>query len=257
MKMKRIGILLMGLFVLPALCKAGTTDMLDSLKTIADKAFAEEKYDRAAELYNQIADSVASVSVCYNLGCTYYRLDDMAHSVLWFERALKLNPADEDIEANLQLAREKTIDRITAKHNFVVLDIFYRMTSMLSLNQWTWACITLFILALVMLGVFLIADRVTLRKSGFFASVLFLLLCILGNVCALYQKHESSRHDAGIVMSSVVTVKSTPSEGGNDLFLLHEGTRVEIRDSSLKDWAEIEIADGKVGWIQKKHFVII
>ncbi|MGN0232914.1 MAG: tetratricopeptide repeat protein [Bacteroidaceae bacterium] len=255
--MRKIGIFLMGLLMLPTFCKAGNADTLDSLKAQADKAFAEEKYEQAAVLYNQIADSVVSVNVCYNLGCTYYRLDDMAKSVLWFERALKLNPADEDIEANLQLAREKTIDRITAKHNFVVLDIFYRMTSMLSLSQWTWACLTLFVLTLVMLALFLLADRISLRKSGFFASIFFLLLCILGNVCALYQQHESSRHDAGIVMSSVVTVKSTPSEGGNDLFLLHEGTRIEIRDNSLNDWAEIEIADGKVGWIQKKHFVII
>ena len=79
----------------------------------------------------------------------------------------------------------------------------------------------------------------------------------MGNACALYQRHEANRHDAGVVMSSMVTVKSTPSDSGNDLFILHEGTRVEIRDGSLKDWAEIEIADGKVGWIEKKHFEII
>ena len=257
MSMKRIGLLLVGLLMLPTLCQAGNSDCLDSLKTQADKAFAAEQYEQAAKLYHQIADSVASVNVYCNLGCTYYRMDDMAQSVLWFERALKLNPADDDIEANLQLAREKTIDRITAKHDFVVLDIFHRLTSLLSLSQWTWTCITLFVLSLLMLILFLVADRISLRKCGFFASIFFLLLCILGNVCALYQQHEMSQHNAGIVMSSVVTVKSTPSEGGNDLFLLHEGTRVEIRDNSLKDWAEIEIADGKVGWIQKKHFVII
>ena len=135
--------------MLPTLCQAGNSDCLDSLKTQADKAFAAEQYEQAAKLYHQIADSVASVSVYYNLGCTYYRMDDMAQSVLWFERALKLNPADDDIEANLQLAREKTIDRITAKHDFVVLDIFHRLTSLLSLNQWTWTCITLFVLSLL------------------------------------------------------------------------------------------------------------
>ena len=146
--MRKIGIFLLGLLMLPTLCMADETAALDSLKAQADKAFAQEKYEQAAEIYTRIADSVTSVSVCYNLGCTYYRLDSMAQSVLWFERALKLNPADENIECNLRLAREKTIDRITAKHSFVVIDIFRRMASMLSMNQWTWTCLTLFILAI-------------------------------------------------------------------------------------------------------------
>ena len=255
--MRKIGLLVLGMLMSPTLCTAAGTATLDSLKAQADKAFAEEKYEQAAETYTRVADSVASVSVYYNLGCTYYRMDDMAKSVLWFERAHKLDPADDDIESNLQLAREKTIDRITAKHSFVVLDIFQHMASMLNLGAWTWTCLTLFILAMVAAALFLIADGMRVRKCGFFASVLCLLLCVLGNICAIYQKREANRHDAGVIMSSVVTVKSTPSEGGNDLFLLHEGTRVEIRDGSLKDWAEIEIADGKVGWLQKKHFVII
>lgn len=255
--MRKIGIFLLGLLMLPTLCMADETAALDSLKAQADKAFAQEKYEQATEIYTRIADSVTSVSVCYNLGCTYYRLDSMAQSVLWFERALKLNPADENIECNLRLAREKTIDRITAKHSFVVIDIFHRMACMLSMNQWTWTCLTLFILAIAAMGMFLIAGSITLRKTGFFTSVFLLLLCVVGNACALYQRHEANRHDAGVVMSSMVTVKSTPSDSGNDIFILHEGTRVEIRDGSLKDWAEIEIADGKVGWIEKKHFEII
>ncbi len=255
--MRKIGLLLLGLLILPALCKAAEQVSPDSLKAQADKAFSEEKYEEAAKLYHRIADSVASVNVYYNLGCTYYRLDDMAHSVLWFERALKLDPADEDIEANLLLAREKTIDRIASKHNFVMLDIFHRVANTLNMNQWAWTCLGFFVFTLMALALFLLSSRISVRKGGFFASILFLLLCIMGNVCALYQKHAGNNHDAGVIMTSVVTVKSTPSEGGNDLFLLHEGTRIEIRDGSLKDWAEIKIADGKVGWIQKKHFVII
>lgn len=255
--MKKIIMLCLGLLLLPALCAAAGTARLDSLKAQADEAYARERYEQAAGLYSRVADSVASASVYYNLGCAYYRMDQMAQSVLWLERALKLSPADEDIEANLQLAREKTIDRITAKHDFVMLDLLHRMASLLNLGQWAWTCLALFILALLALALFFTGSSVPMRKGGFFASITLLLLCILGNACALYQRYEAGRHDAGVVMAPVVTVKSTPSDSGNDLFLLHEGTRVEIRDSSLKDWAEIEIADGKVGWIEKKHFVVI
>lgn len=255
--MKKITLLMMWLMMLPALSQAAGTLEPDSIKAQADKAFAEERYEEAAKLYQHIADSVASVSVYYNLGCTYYRMDDMAHSVLWLERAHKLDPADEDIEANLMLAREKTIDRITAKHDFVLLDITRRLADTLNSGQWAWTCLGLFVLAMMAMALFVLSDRVAVRKASFLGSIVLLLLCAAGNGCAAFQKHEASQHNAGVIMTSVVTVKSTPSDSGNDLFLLHEGTRVEIRDGSLKDWAEIEIADGKVGWVQKKHFVII
>ena len=247
---------LLGL-LLPALCGARGTAALDSMKAQADEAYAGKRYEQAARLYARVAGSVESASVCYNLGCAYYRMDSMAQSVLWFERALKPDPADEDTRANLQLARGKTIDRINAKHDFVMVTLLRRAAGMLNLSQWAWACLTLFTLAMLALAAFLRGGSVPVRKGGFFASAILLLLCLLGNACALYHRHEAGRHDAAIVVSPVVTVKSTPSGSGNDLFLMHEGTRVESRENSIRDWAEIEIADGKVGWIEKKHFTVI
>ena len=58
-------------------------------------------------------------------------------------------------------------------------------------------------------------------------------------------------------MSSSVVVKSTPNESGTDLFVLHEGTRVEIIDDSMKEWKEIRLADGKVGWMPAEAMEVI
>lgn len=228
-----------------------------NVKTLADSAYINEKFKEAVKLYSNIEDKERSLEVCYNLGCCYYRLDNMAKSILWFERALVLNPGDNDVRANLELARTKTIDKIIPQHEFILLSAFNTMVNVMSLQAWSYVSIALFILFLVFLALFFFSHTLVLRKTGFFLSILMLLLSIMGNVCAFQQKSMAMNRNKGIIMSPAVTVKSTPSESGNDLFVIHEGTRVEVTDNSLKEWCEVKIADGKIGWIQKKTFELI
>ena len=80
------------------------------MKTLADSAYVQGDYEKAVNLYGKLVKQNPNAEVFYNLGCAYYRLDDIAHSVLWFERALKLDPSNKDVLFNLELARTKTID---------------------------------------------------------------------------------------------------------------------------------------------------
>ena len=114
-----------------------------------------------------------------------------------------------------------------------------------------------FALMLVCLLVFWASGSVNIRKLTFSSAVILLLFAILSNVCAMQQRNFKQTHTSGIITTPAVTVKSTPADNGNDLFVLHEGSKVEILDSSLKEWCEVSIADGKVGWIPKKTFDLI
>ena len=60
-----------------------------------------------------------------------------------------------------------------------------------------------------------------------------------------------------VIIQSAVPVKSTPAQGGTDLFILHEGTKVNITDDSMDNWKEIRVADGKEGWVQADQIEII
>lgn len=230
---------------------------LAEMKIQADSAYARADYETAVKLYGKLAKQNATSDVCYNLGCAYYRLDDMAHSVLWFERALKLDPSDKDILTNLEMARTKTIDKIIPQHEFILFTYFRAMTNWFSLRTWTIIALLSFVFVLVLLLLFWASDSIFARKCAFSSAVLLLLVCILSNVCALQQRNFKQTHTSGIIISPAVTVKSTPADNGNDLFVLHEGSKVEILDSSLKEWCEVSIADGKVGWIPKKSFDLI
>ncbi len=227
------------------------------MKSRADSLYSKEEYSEAAALYTELADQIQSADLCYNLGCCYYRMDDMAHSVLWFERAALLAPGDKDIRFNLELARSKTIDRITPRHEMFFVSLFRSMTQMFSLGQWSVICISLFVLALLAFALFLYSSRNVLRQTGFYAAVVLMILVVLGNVCAYQQRRFAQERGSAIIVATSVTVRSTPSQSGNELFVLHEGTRVEIRDNSMKEWCEVQIADGKVGWLERRDMEII
>lgn len=241
------------------LCVATSTfaNDLATLKTEADSAFARENYTEAAKLYEQITKEISHADVFYNLGCTYYRLDDMAHAVLNFERAFLLDPGNENIRFNLNMARSKTVDRITPRHEIFFVTLYRNITNAFNLQQWATICIALFIVSLIALGLFLLSNNYNIRKYSFYCMLSFFLLTIFCNLCAYNQRQFVENRTSAIIMSTSVTVKSTPSESGNELFVLHEGTRVEITDNEMKEWCEIQIADGKVGWIPRSVIEII
>ena len=228
---------------------------LQSIKAEADSAYVDENYDRAVELYLQLAQKNAKdAHLCYNLGCAYYRLDSIAKSILWFERAALIEPDDDEITYNLDMVRTKTIDRFIPLHEMFFARVYRSVVNTFSSYKWACLGISFFVIFLFALGLYLFTSRMVLRKTGFFSAVLFVVLTIMANVFAYQQLKYAESSMKGVIMDTSVTVKSTPSESGNDLFVIHEGTCVEIQDDSMKEWAQVRLSDGKMGWIEKKTF---
>lgn len=256
--MKYISNILMLLFLLvapmPILAADATPMVADELKARADSAYSAEDFDTARDMYLQLARQGESAAVYYNLGSTYYRLDSMAKAVLWFERAAKLDPSDDDIRFNLAMARNKTVDRIIPRHEMFFVSVWKSLMHSQSVSEWAYCAVGAFALALLLAGLYIYSSRVGLRKVGFFGAILAILACVVFNIMAYGLRQYNSVHTAGIIMDPAVTVRSTPTKSGTDLFVIHEGTRVEIRDNSMRDWTEIQIADGKVGWIERSVY---
>lgn len=226
----------------------------NELKELADSAYASEDFETARQMYLQLAYQGENAAIYYNLGCTYYRLDSMAKAVLWFERAAQLDPSDDDIRFNLAMARNKTVDRIIPRHEMFFVSAWKTLMHSQSVSEWACCAISSFVLALLLVGLYIYSSRVGLRKVGFFGAILATISCVVFNVMAYNLRQYNNTHTAGIIMEPAVTVRSTPTKSGTDLFVIHEGTRVEIRDNSMRDWVEIQIADGKVGWIERSVY---
>lgn len=242
---------------MPSMAMDMSKDSVDLLKMQADSAYANEDFENAERIYLQLAEQGESAVICYNLGCTYYRQDNIAKAVLWFERAAQLDPSDDDIRFNLAMARGKTIDRIIPRHEMFFVSAWKTLMHSQSVTEWAYWAIGAFVMFLLLVALYIYCSAVYLRKVGFFGAIIAVLMCVLFNILASSLRNYNNTHTAGIIMEPAVTVRSTPTKSGTDLFVVHEGTRVEIKDNSMRDWAEIQIADGKVGWIEKSMYEAI
>ncbi len=251
MKHKIFLSLLIGLLAVTTRVSALDTD---SLKVAADSSYVQGNFDVAVKQYARLDPTAV---VCYNMGNCYYRLDDMARAILWYERAAQLDPSDKDIRQNLEMARTKTIDKVIPKHEFFLFSWWRSLVNVLNQDEWGGLSLACFALLLVALGLGLFLRDERWRRLSLALSALFLALTVVGNVCAFSQRSLADAHTGAIVMAPSAVVKSTPSPSGSDLFVLHEGTKVIITDNTLRDWCEVELADGKVGWIDTKSIETI
>ncbi len=219
-------------------------------KQNADDEYAKGNYQQAIKDYQEILKTGVSSEIYYNLGNAYYRTDNITQALLAYERALQLSPGDNDIRFNLQYARSKTIDKITPETEMFFVTWYNSLVNFTSVDRWANTAIVSIVMALLLILVFLFAPQMWARKSGFYGSAVFLLLFAFANLFAFQQKHELETKQGAIVIAPTVNVKKTPAASGTDIFVIHEGTRVDITDRGMKQWRGIKLADGREGWLK-------
>ena len=219
-------------------------------KQNADDEYAKGNYQQAIKDYQEILKAGVSSEIYYNLGNAYYRTDNITQALLAYERALQLSPGDNDIRFNLQYARSKTIDKITPETEMFFVTWYNSLVNFTSVDRWAKTAIVSIVMALLLILVFLFAPQMWARKSGFYGSAVFLLLFAFANLFAFQQKHELETKQGAIVIAPTVNVKKTPAASGTDVFVIHEGTRVDITDRGMKQWRGIKLADGREGWLK-------
>lgn len=226
-------------------------------KAMADSAYVRQQYQQAIADYEALLKKGVSADIYYNLGNAYYRTDNITRAVLNYERALLLSPGDRDIRFNLQLARSKTIDKITPESEMFFVTWYRSLVNIMSVDGWAMMSLVALAIAIVLALCYLFTGRVWMQKTGFFGAFFMIVIFALSNLFAWQQKDQLVNRTGAIVISPAAAVKSTPANGGTDLFIIHEGTKVEITDSSMKEWKEVRIADGKEGWIKTSMIEMI
>ena len=224
-------------------------------------ATAEQQYDKASKLYksgnyaeasmqyqNLVNDGKRSTALFFNLGNCYYKTGDYAKAILNYERAKKIAPADEDIEYNLKLANAKASDKIDP-----IPQLFYEkwwsiFITTFSPTEWSaFAIITLWIAVGIFL-IYLFAKTVEKKKKSFYASAIIFCLSLCLFIVARSANQLIYNYSFAIIMDSSAYAKSAPDEKGTNLFLLHNGTKVEVIEEQ-EGWKKIKIANGNTGWM--------
>ncbi len=231
----------------------------EAIKTfhLANIAYQKLDYEKSINLYEQlIKNKTISEEVFFNLGNSYFKAGNFAKAILNYERAKKLDPDDDDTNFNLKIASLKVVDKIES-----IPQIFYKrwinqFSVLLPADTFSIVLIVMIWLFFASAAFYISSSTVTGKKISFILIVVFLFLTGLSGVMAV-RSHAIARIDKqSIIMSTSVYVKSSPDEKGNDLFILHEGTKIDVLDQ-IDNWRKIRIANGSVGWMKSDDMEII
>lgn len=215
----------------------------------ANENYTKEQFKQAIDGYNQILmTNMESPEVYFNLGNAYYKTGQYTLAILNYERAKLLAPDDEDISFNLQVANQKVVDSIQELPGIFIVRWWNSLINSQTTDTWAVLSIISFVLFLTMLGFYFFAKTSEVKRITFWSGCFLIVFTIFSWSFAAKQKSRLVNHTEAIVMQPTVTVKSSPSEKGTNLFVVHEGLKVKITDK-LGDWVEIRLADGNKGWL--------
>ena len=233
--------------IMPSLILAGTRDEVFSK---ANTYYQAKDYDNALKTYQQLLSKEnPSAELLYNIGNCYFKTGNLGKSVLYYERALKLNPDDEDIGFNLRIANLKTVDKIEPVPPIIYKRWIKSVSEALTMSQWSVAVILWVWLMFVSWSFYLFANSVNGKKTGFVLASIASAFCLISFLFLNENYRIQNRQEYSVVMAASSYVKSAPDERGNDQFILHEGTKVEVLDE-LGSWKKIRLANGSVGWLK-------
>ncbi|MCF0173160.1 MAG: BatD family protein, partial [Bacteroidales bacterium] len=236
---------------------AATAGSADGQWEEAAAFYSEGNYQSALDIYKTIEEQgLCSDRLFYNMGNAYYKMGNLSGAILYYNKSLKLNPANADARFNLGIASESVLDRIDEVPEFVLKTVVRNIKYLMSSDGWAWTMLALLLVtALCVLG-FRFFNALGLRKVSFITGCITLLMAVASLGFSLSERADIRSEDGAVVMTPVSSVKSSPAEDGKSLFIIHEGTRVEILDR-LGNWSKVEIADGRQGWMASGDLEII
>lgn len=250
--------LIAALLMLPAFSLSAASEEDESLWESGAAAYAEGNWEGAIEAWSAIdAEGMEAPELYYNLGNAWFKAEDYAHAILYYERALKLDPSYSDARFNLEFANECIQDRIEKVPEFFLKTWTRKASYMLSSDSW--AVLFFILLAIAAAGVllFLLSGENSRRRMGFFGFIAALLLAVICLLFSVSQRAGYYKADSAIITAPVTSVKSSPgAESVKDLFILHEGTKVKVMDT-VGEWFNIELSDGRQGWIKSSDLEVV
>ncbi len=230
---------------------------VDAKLQAANSLYQQKKYVEAVAAYKSILGTQnESASIYFNMGNAYFKMGQWGYAILYFEKAHKLDPRDEDIRHNLLVAKSRTADKIEVVPQLFLYKWADAVSAMYSADGWMkFAIFMSFIFGGLFIG-FLLSRDMRVKRYLLFTSAPFFILLLFGVFMTFARYNAEKPRDYAVIVIPVSGVKNSPEEGVKDAFVVHEGLKVRIEDGVDK-WYRIHLEDGKVGWVLKAHVELI
>lgn len=237
------------LYTILAILITSTVFAQSDLMQKGNDYYSKDQFKQAIDVYNQILmTNVESPELYFNLGNAYYKSKQYTQAILNFERAKLLSPDDEDINFNLQIANQHVVDSIQELPGIFIVRWWNSLINSQTTDTWAVISIISFLLFLTLAGLYFFARTGDIRRISFWTACLLITFSLFSWSFAAKQKSRLVGHNYAIVIQPTVTIKSSPSEKGTNLFVIHEGLKVRITDK-LDGWLEVRLSDGNKGWL--------
>ncbi len=253
LKMRALLLLIFALAVaFPHLALAGEQSAkakAEALMAEGNKDYQSQKYDSAVTAYHKVLDlGYIGTSVYYNIGDAYYREGKLGYAILYYEKALKLSPGDNDVIHNLEIANARTIDKVNTLPPFFLFQWWESFLGLLTVNGWTYTAYICLLLVLGSILLYFFAKRPGVQRASVFSGFISILLLVFTASVVAVTVNRALNVKYGVIVSPVVSVKLSPDQTSNDAFIVHEGLKVRELEQ-VGNWIEVRLADGKEGWV--------
>ena len=217
---------------------------------IANEMYKKGDYENAIQKYEFIEKSLKqeSADLYFNLGNSYYKLNKVAPSIYYYEKALLLKPSDKAIKTNLAFAQKRTIDNIKQIDELGFTKFIKSVTSVFSINTWTWLSVAFSVITLLSFGLFLYKEESGTKRFSFIGIFVSLFLVIVSFLSANFLTNYKKIDKPAIIFEDTVEVKAEPKEDADKAFTLHEGTKVYVKET-LDNYKRIHLTDKTEGWV--------
>ncbi|MBO6607699.1 tetratricopeptide repeat protein [Psychroserpens sp.] len=223
----------------------------------ANALYNEGNYTEAIEQYQRILDTdVHSAELYFNLANAHYKLNHIAPSIYYYEKALLLDPNDKDIQNNLAYARNMTIDAIEIIPEVGFTRLLNNATNTLSYDNWAILAVCLVVVFVVLFLSYYFSRSSAKKRFAFIISGLCILLAMISVAFAFHRYELTVKDQPAIVFAQEAQIKTEPNLRSIEAFKLHEGTKVQVLDT-MNNWKKIELSDGKTGWIMKEDLKML
>lgn len=250
--MKRLLLPLLMAMGLPAAARNAPAALLDQ----AQEAYAKGDHEQALALYDSVYAEYTSAGLLYNIGNCYSKLGDFPRAILYYEKALRLSPGAEDVQANLDMERTKVVDRMSQLPAFTLGSAWDRLQGGKDVDQWArrsvWACILMALLA----GAGILIRPTSAKRLLYGGAAIALVATVASGVLAAYRVHHVEQRSEAIILTPSVEILGEPRQGSTRLFILHQGTKVDLLDHQ-GEWQEVRLPSGAVGWLPTTSIGVI
>lgn len=227
-------------------------EALDSFK-VANEHYQKSEFEQAFNIYNSLLENgYESSDLYFNMGNTYYKLEEYALSIWSYEKALLIEPNFEDAKINLELANLTLSDKVQELPRIAWWYYWQKFKGLFGVAGWTYLSVIFFWVLAFGLFLFLTKKKHSIKRLGVYFIVMGLLFAFFFGAIAWNKSYALNNPKAAIITTSNVYVKSAPEAESADLFVIHSGLKVKLEDQ-IGEWLKVKLADGKMGWVQESE----